>query len=414
MSGKDVGSPHSHTTSRSSISRRTLLASGAAVGATTALGGCLGSEDNRLTVGFALPFTGTYALLGESIVAGFELFIEQQGGEINGREVEFVRRDTEAETSRGVDVTRELLLEARADAIVGPVSSAVAMAMIQPIQTESSAIWFNANAGDYRVTAEGCPEYHFRTSFNDWQTSAPLAEFVYEEVADNVCLAYADYAFGQNSKEFFKEAFEDLGGEVVEEVGAPLGTDDFSPYLGDIQGSGADAVYSFFAGDDAVNYVNAFSDFGLNEEMVQTGSGFMLANDTLPAQGESALGMYSLLHYTTTHDTERNREFVENYVEMYDETPNVYACQGYDSAQAFAGAVEETGGTDPDEMAESLVEMEFDSPRGEFEFDPETHEAIQNLYVREVVEADDGESVENEVVETLEDVEGPDWGCSHR
>lgn len=413
MSGKGVGRSHSSTTSGGSVSRRQLLASGAAVGGTAALGGCLGSREDGLTVGFALPFTGTYALLGESIVDGFELYLDQRDGEVNGEEVELVRRDTEADTNKGVDVTRELLIKERADAIVGPVSSAVAMAMIQPIETESSAIWFNANAGDYRITAEGCPEYHFRTSFNDWQTSAPLARFVYEEIADNVCLAYADYAFGQNSKEFFKEAFEELGGEVVDEVGAPLGTDDFSPYLGDIQDSGAEAVYSFFAGGDAVNYVNAFSSFGLDEEMTQTGSGFLLANDTLPAQGASALGMYSLLHYTTTHDSDRNRTFVENYEQLHGGSPNVYACQGYDSAQAFVDAVEETGGTDPDEMVDSLVEMEFDSPRGQFRFNPDTHEPIHNMYVREVVESDDGESVENEVIDTLEEVEGPAWGCSN-
>ncbi|GAB7021297.1 ABC transporter substrate-binding protein [Halostagnicola bangensis] len=396
------------------LSRRKYLAGTTAAGITATFAGCMGGGDDGLTVGYALPFTGTYAFLGESIVNGFEMFLEQQGGEINGEEVNTVQLDTEADTDRGVDVTRELLVEESADAIVGPVSSAVAIAMMGIVEAESSAIWLNANAGDYRVTEEGCLNYHFRTSFNDWQTSAPLAEWVYDNVADNVCLAYADYAFGQNSKEFFGEAFEEAGGEIVEEVGIPLGTDNYSTYLGDIEDSGADAVYSFFAGDDAVNYVSDFNDFGLNEEMTQTGSGFLLSEDTLPAQGNAAEGMYSLLHYTTTQDTERNREFVDNYSEMYDhESANVYACQGYDSAQAFSAAVEETGGTDPDEMADALAGLELDSPRGHFQFNPETHEAIQDMHIREVVESDDEDfEVENEVIDTIEQVEGPDWGCS--
>ncbi|WP_459891275.1 ABC transporter substrate-binding protein [Halostagnicola bangensis] len=398
----------------SMLSRRKYLAGTTAAGITATFAGCMGGGDDGLTVGYALPFTGTYAFLGESIVNGFEMFLEQQGGEINGEEVNTVQLDTEADTDRGVDVTRELLVEESADAIVGPVSSAVAIAMMGIVEAESSAIWLNANAGDYRVTEEGCLNYHFRTSFNDWQTSAPLAEWVYDNVADNVCLAYADYAFGQNSKEFFGEAFEEAGGEIVEEVGIPLGTDNYSTYLGDIEDSGADAVYSFFAGDDAVNYVSDFNDFGLNEEMTQTGSGFLLSEDTLPAQGNAAEGMYSLLHYTTTQDTERNREFVDNYSEMYDhESANVYACQGYDSAQAFSAAVEETGGTDPDEMADALAGLELDSPRGHFQFNPETHEAIQDMHIREVVESDDEDfEVENEVIDTIEQVEGPDWGCS--
>lgn len=402
----------SESASTPTLSRRRYLASGAAVGAGAALGGCLGGGEDTLTVGYALPFTGTYAMLGDSIVNGFEMYLEQNDGEIDGQEVETVERDTEADTNRGVDVTRELLVEEQADAIVGPVSSAVAMSMMQTIEREGSAIWLNANAGDYRVTEEGCLNYHFRTSFNDWQTSAPMAEWVYENVADNVFLSYADYAFGQNSKNFFEEAFTEAGGEIVGEVGAPLGTSDYSSYLGDIESSGADAVFSFFAGSDAVNYISDFADYGLNEEMVQTGSGFLLSEDTLPAQGEAGLGMYSLLHYTPTREEERNQEFVENYRGAYDGSANVYACQGYDSAQAFAAAIEEAGGSDPDDMADALSGMEIDSPRGSFRFNPETHEAIQNMYVREVVESDGENPVENEVVSTIEQVEGPNWGCS--
>ncbi|WP_247004193.1 ABC transporter substrate-binding protein [Halosolutus gelatinilyticus] len=401
----------SNRASTPTISRRQYLAGSAAVGVGSAFAGCLGGED-RLTVGYALPFTGTYAILGESIVNGFELYLEQNDGEIDGEEVETIERDTEADTNRGVDVTRELLVEEQVDALVGPVSSAVAITMMQTIENEASAIWLNANAGDYRVTEEGCLNYHFRTSFNDWQTSAPLAGWVYNNVADTVCLAYADYAFGQNSKNFFREAFEDAGGEVVAEVGAPLGTDDYSTYLGDIENSGADAVFSFFAGSDAVNYITDFADYGLNEEMTQTGSGFLLSEDTLPAQGEAALGMYSLLHYAPTQETDRNTEFVENYRDAYDSSANVYACQGYDSAQAFAAAVEESGGSDPNEMADALGGTELDSPRGSFRFNPETHEPIQNLYVREVVASDGEQPVENQVVETIEGVESPSWGCS--
>lgn len=398
----------------SSPSRRRFLI-GTAAGTTAALGGCLGGlsegNDDTLTIGYVLPFSGVYSLLGESIVNGFDLYVEENDGQLGGREVEFIQRDTEADTDKGVSVTRELLVDAGADALVGPVSSAVAIAMMQTVENESSAIWLNANAGDYRVVKQGCLEYHFRTSFNDWQTSAPLAPWVYENVADNVVLAYADYAFGQNSKAFFREAFEQAGGEVVGELGIPLGTDDFSPYLGELENSGAEAVYSFFAGSDAVNYVTQFSDFGLDEEMTQTGSGFLLSEDTLPAQGRAALGMYSILHYTPTKQTDRNQEFVQGYTDATDGPPNVYACQGYDSAQAFDAAVNEADSTDPADLAPALSGMELDSPRGYFRFHPETHDPIQTMDIRQVVEGG-GDSVENKVIDTIERPEFPTWGCS--
>lgn len=395
------------------ISRRQFVAgvgSAASVSIAGCTGGGPGSGSETVKVGFVLPFSGTYSLLGESIRNGFKLRVDQLDGEIGGSEVEYVQKDTGADTGTGVSITREFMQKEQVDFLVGPVSSAVAAAMLPEVEKQGTAVWLNANSGNYKLVSEGCSKYHFRTGFNSWQTSAPLAQYVNDNVADNVFLAYADYAFGQQSKAFFEEAFEEAGGTVVGEVGAPLGTSDYSSFLQKIDNSGADAVYSFFAGGDAVNYVKQFSEFGLREKMTQTGSGFLLSADTLSAQGTDALGMYSLLHYTPTKQTDRNTAFVEAYRGAHDTAPNVYACQGYDSALAAEKAVTEGEGTDVDSLVSSLSGASIDSPRGSFTFNQQTHDPIHDLDVRQVVEGDDG--VTNEVVETIEGVEGPTWGCS--
>jgi len=394
-------------------SRRKFLAgSGAAAGAS--LAGCLGGgggNSESVKIGFVLPFSGTYSFLGESIVNGVKLRLDQQlGGEIDGRTVEYVRQDTGADPSTGASITQEFLQSENVDFLVGPVSSAVAGAMKPEIASAGSAIWLNANAGNYKLVSDNCTKYHFRTSFNTWQTSAPLASFINDNIADNVVLSYANYTFGQQSKNLFREEFESVGGTVVDEIGAPLGTSDYSSFLQEIENSGADAVFSFFAGSDAVNYIKQFDSFGLGENMTQTGSGFLLSADTLSAQGAGALGMYSLLHYTPTKQTERNQAFVDAYSTEYDATPNVYACQGYDSGLAAEMAVNEAGGTDTDTMVSGLAGAELDSPRGYLKFKEATHDPVMDMDVRQVVETDGG--VQNEVVETLSKVEGPTWGCS--
>ncbi|MBV0925955.1 ABC transporter substrate-binding protein [Halomicroarcula limicola] len=402
-----------HETRSEGYSRRKFLTgTGALAGASVA--GCMGGGgggSDSVKLGFVLPFSGTYSFLGESIVNGVKLRLDQQlDGEIDGRTVEYVRQDTGADPSTGASITQEFLQSENVDFIVGPVSSAVAGAMKPEIAGTGSAIWLNANAGNYKLVQDNCTKYHFRTSFNTWQTSAPLASFVKNNVSDNVVLSYANYTFGQQSKNLFREEFESIGGTVVSEIGAPLGTSDYSSFLQEIENSGADAVFSFFAGSDAVNYIKQFSSFGLNETMTQTGSGFLLSADTLQAQGKAALGMYSLLHYTPTKQSDRNQEFVDAYSGQFDATPNVYACQGYDSGLAAEMAVKEAGGTDADTMVDSLSGKELDSPRGYFKFRSSTHDPIMDMDIRQVVEANEG--VRNEVVETLSKVEGPTWGCS--
>jgi len=391
--------------------RKFLAASATLAGASVA--GCVGGGGNSdsVKIGFVLPFSGTYSFLGESIVNGVKLRLDQQlDGEIGGKTVEYVQQDTGADPATGASITKEFLQSENVDFIVGPVSSAVAGAMKPEIASAGSAIWLNANAGNYKLVEDNCTQYHFRTSFNTWQTSAPLASYINDNIADNVVLSYANYTFGQQSKNLFREEFESIGGTVVDEIGAPLGTSDYSSFLQEIENSGADAVFSFFAGGDAVNYINQFSSFGLNESMTQTGSGFLLSADTLAAQGTSALGMYSLLHYTPTKQTDRNQAFVDAYSGQYDATPNVYACQGYDSGLAAEMAINKADGSDTDSRVSALAGQELDSPRGYLRFKSETHDPVMDMDIRQVVETDDG--VQNEVVETLSRVEGPTWGCS--
>ena len=53
---------------------RALLAAGLCVAAATA------DAQSKVKVGFMLPYTGTYAALGNAIENGFRLYIQEQGG----------------------------------------------------------------------------------------------------------------------------------------------------------------------------------------------------------------------------------------------------------------------------------------------------------------------------------------------
>ncbi len=38
-----------------------------------------------------LPYTGTYAALGSAIENGFTLYVQQQGGKLGGRDIEYFK-----------------------------------------------------------------------------------------------------------------------------------------------------------------------------------------------------------------------------------------------------------------------------------------------------------------------------------
>src|SRR6185437_14130978 len=153
---------------------------------------------------------------------------------------------------------------------------------------------------------------------------------------------------------------------------------------------------------DAVRFVKQYDEYGLKAKTRLCSSGFMVESDTLPAQGDAALGIVSSLHYADTLDNPANKAFVEAYRGKYKAYPSVYAEYGWVTAQVIAAAVKAVGGDagNKDKLAEAVAAVTLDAPRGPFAFDKVTHNVIQNVYVREVVKLDG--RLTNKVIATFD------------
>ena len=110
---------------KSILFRTTLIAAAAALLSTAAFA----QTGAKLKVGLMLPYTGTYASLGNAIENGFKLYLTEQGGKIGGREIEFVKVDDESDPSKATDNVNKLVKRDNVDVLIGTVHSGVAMAM---------------------------------------------------------------------------------------------------------------------------------------------------------------------------------------------------------------------------------------------------------------------------------------------
>ena len=127
----------------------------------------------------------------------------------------------------------------------------------------------------------------------------------------------------------------------------------------------------------------------------------MLEEDTLPAQGQAALRAISGFHWAYTLDTPENRAFTQAYRQKFGRDADGYAVQGYDTARVIVEAINKTQGdtSNKDRLLEAIASVKFTSPRGPFEFDPDTRNAVMNVYAREVREV--GGKITNVVLETF-------------
>jgi branched-chain amino acid transport system substrate-binding protein len=182
----------------------------------------------------------------------------------------------------------------------------------------------------------------------------------------------------------FKEAFEKGGGKVVKQLWVPFPDVEFQALLTEIAATKPDAVYVFFSGGGAVKFVKDYAAAGLKDKVPLLGAGF-LTDGTLDAQGASAEGLLTTLHYADNLTTPRNIAFRLAYAKAYSSKADVYAVQGYDSAQLLGLGLRAVGGDIGQRplLIRAMAAAEIDSPRGKITLSP-SHNVVQDFYLRKV------------------------------
>ena len=389
------------------VSRRTFaiaaitLSSAAAFGFSTSAP----AQQPKVKVGFMLPYTGTYAALGTAIENGFRLYVDEQGGKLGGREIEYFKVDDESEPSKATDNVNKLIKRDNVDVLIGTVHSGVALAMAKAAK-DSNTFLIVPNGGADAITGPMCGVNIFRSSFSNWQPAYAMGEVAAKKGAKTAVTITWKYAAGDESTNGFKEAFEKGGGKVVKALTVPFPNVEFQALLTEIAATKPDVVYAFFAGGGAVKFVKDYAGAGLNRTIPLVGPGF-LTDGTLDAQGDASQGMVTTLHYADGLNTPRDNAFRLAYAKTFKLQPDVYAVQGYDAAQMLAIGLKAVGGdvSKKAEFAAAVEAAKIDSPRGTFTIS-KAHNPVQDFYLRKVVGKEN--KVDGVAIKALAD---PARGC---
>ena len=160
-------------------SRRQILTQGAALLGATSSGLLVPqsalAQSGKIRVGLMLPYTGTFAQLGVAIENGVRMAINEQGGKLGGREIEWFKVDDESEPSKAIENANKLVQRDKVDVLIGTVHSGVQMG-IHRVARESGVINLIPNAGVHIATRAQCAPNVFRASFSNSQPTMALGE----------------------------------------------------------------------------------------------------------------------------------------------------------------------------------------------------------------------------------------------
>ncbi len=377
------------TTRRLVLSRSAALVGAASTG--LLLPSIVRAQSNKVRVGFMLPYTGTYAQLGMAIENGVRLAIDQQGGKLGGREIEWFKVDDESEPSKGVENASKLVQRDKVDVLIGTVHSGVQMG-IQKVARESGVLTLIPNAGVLAATRALCAPNVFRASYTNSQPTLALGKAMMDRGHKKAVWISWKYAAGDEALEGFKQSYTAAGGTIVKELGLPFPNVEFQALLTEIAALKPDAVACFFAGGGAAKFIKDYAAAGLKDKIPLYGSGF-LTEGILDVAGPAAEGIITTMHYADSLDTPRNKQFRLDFAKAFRSQPDVYAVQGYDTGLLLVQGANAVKGdlTAKPALYKAMENVTIDSPRGKWTMS-KAHNPVQDIYLRKV------EKGENKVI----------------
>jgi branched-chain amino acid transport system substrate-binding protein len=309
--------------------------------------------------------------------------IDEQGGKLGGREIEYFKVDDESDPSKAIENANKLVQRDKVDVLVGTVHSGVQMG-IQKVARESGVLSLIPNAGVEAATRALCAPNVFRTSFTNSQPTLALGKVLMDRGHKKAVWITWKYAAGDEAFGGFKESYTKAGGTIVKELGLPFPNVEFQALLTEIAALKPDAVACFFAGGGAVKFMKDYAAAGLKGKIPLYGSGF-LTEGVLDAAGPAADGIMTTLHYNDSLNTPRNHSFRLAYAKAFRSQPDVYAVQGYDTGLLLihgANAVKGDLASKP-AFYKAMETATIDSPRGKWTMS-KAHNPVQDIYLRVV------------------------------
>jgi branched-chain amino acid transport system substrate-binding protein len=343
------------------------------------------AQKGPIKIGMLVPQSGPLAANGKDMINGFEMFFEENGYRLAGREIKFIVEDDEGKPATGLTKIRGLVEGQGVHLVTGPLSAGVGYAVAPYIHARKVPAIFPIVAGDDLTQRKRSP-YIVRVGWAGSQPSHPFGKWVYDNLKyKRVAVIAYDFAFGWEVVAGFQRTFEEAGGQVVQKLWPPLGTADFAPYISQLKRD-VDAIYAQFSGADALRFGKQFAEAGLKERLPLIGGGTFVDEHVLRVQGDEVLGVITALHYSAALQTPANKKFAAAYEAKYKQIPSYYSEGTYVAGVALKAALEATGGDieNVDKFLAALRRVDLsESPRGPMRFD-DYGNPIMNIYVRKV------------------------------
>jgi branched-chain amino acid transport system substrate-binding protein len=369
---------------RNNTTRRDFLktagAAAAAVGASGIFApAILRAQRQPIKIGHLIPQSGFLSPMGEYMINAAKLAAEEinAAGGVLGRQLQLVAED---DMNPGVAVQKatKLIQQEKVDALMGTVSSAVCLAVME-VADRSKMLLVNTGSNSDEIRGKRCNFYTFSVEGSNSQYVNTIGRYLIKEKQyKRWYFLTSDYAFGHDLLRVSRGLLKKMGGAEIGSELIPTGTMDFSSYLLKVRNTKPDVVFQNLAGTDQTNFMKQYAEFGMTMEV----AGGLI--DTLlmwPVGVGAITGSFPLLWWYDL-PYEETKRFSAAFTKKYGKPPENQAWGDYYSTKVIAQAMQQAGTTDSKKVVEALEKVKFDGGKGrQLYFRSWDHQLMQPMWV---------------------------------
>jgi len=355
----------------------------AALAVTVVLAAVPAFAQNVVRIGEINSYKAQAAFL-EPYKKGMELAMEEvnAAGGVNGRKLEIVTRDDNANPGDAVRMAEELISREKVDVLMGSFLSNTGLALTD-FAKQKKFFYLAAEPLTDKIVWQNGNKYTYRLRPSTYMQVAMLVPEAAKLKKKRWAIVYPNYEYGQSSaatfKKLLKEAQPDV--EFVAEQAPPLGKVDAGSVVQALADAKPDAIFNALFAADLSKFVREGNTRGLFEKTavvsVLTGEPEYLD----PLKDEAPNGWIVTGYPWSTIATAEHKAFLNAYQARFKDYPRLGSVVGYSAVKSIAAGIKKAGGTDTEKLVAAFKGLPVDTPMGRIVYRAQDNQSTMGAYV---------------------------------
>ena len=349
----------------------------------------IGQSKKPIKIGMLLPLSGVVAQSGVEMREGIEMAAKEKGT-ILGRKIELIVEDTQVKPDVAVSKAEKLVYKDGCVALIGIISSGVALAVGQNIERLKVPLMLPVSM---TTKLYGFHKWVFKTGqpLDDQTARANVYGILNRPDLKNrtYYVLCNDFTWGHDASEFFIKLAKEKGIKIYNEKydKAPMATTDWASYITKVKASGADGVYISLFTNVIPLFTKQAHDFGFlpKNKLVSAAAPGPVE---LEAGGESCHGIVTSTSWSWDINTASSDNWEKRYWEIFKpRIPSHQAVYAYVGAMLLFNGIEKARSTDVEKVANALKGISLDGPYGIVRISPKDNCSRQDAILIETTKA---------------------------